>query len=273
MYTGTEDLKWQEHMLDKYKQYFNLISSFVECAEKLQDEFAKKRIDRVKLGPEGFVLCFLFAKSYKTTKAALLLCKSGYPEDALILGRVNFEAALWALYISRDKERAAEKAQAFIRYDAIDRKKRIDKLLGMGEVGDEYKRKLREVLKQVQKDLPSTEDERKKICGLADKTVLDLAKDVKLLHLLYRGFYWESSSYTHNRIRSSNSYISESNGHLRFWVAPTEKELRDVLIHLCLFLWYIMDKFNFLFDLGLKKVLTDKWTQLNDVCKKTDPQD
>lgn len=273
MYVGTEDPKWQEHIVNKYKEYFDLTSSFLKCAESLQDEFVKKRIGREKLGGEGFVLSFLFAKSHKTTKAALLLCKSGYPEDALILGRVNFEAALWALYISKDKEGAAEKAQAFIRYDAIDGKRALDKLLNAYEDGDEFKTKLQEALSEVQKGLPMTEDEYKRICKLAGKTVFDLAKDVKLLHLLYCSFYRESSFYTHNRIRSSNSYVSESNGHMEFWVVPTEKGLRNILIHLCLFLWYLMDKFNSLFGLGADEILTQKREELNSIYKKTDPQD
>jgi len=91
MYVGTEDSKWQAHIVDKYKEYFALTSSFLKYAENLQDEFVKRKIDREELGAEGIVLSFLFAKSYKTTKAALLLCKSGYPEDALILGRASFE--------------------------------------------------------------------------------------------------------------------------------------------------------------------------------------
>jgi len=273
MYVGTEDSKWQAHIVDKYKEYFALTSSFLKYAENLQDEFVKRKIDREELGAEGIVLSFLFAKSYKTTKAALLLCKSGYPEDALILGRASFEAALWALYIFKDRESAEEKAQAFIRYDAIDSKRALHKLLDAYEDRDEFRAKLQEALKEVEKGLPKTEDECKRICKLADKTVLDLAKNAKLLHLLYRSFYRESSSYTHSRIRSSNSYILESDRHIEFWVAPTEKGLRNNLIHMCLFLWYLMDRFNFLFGLGADEILRQKWEELDSICKKTDPQD
>jgi hypothetical protein len=268
-----EHNKWQEYVLDKYKEYFDLVSSFLRCAENLQDGFVRKRITEGKLGAEGFVLSFLFAKSHKTTRAALLLCKSGYPEDALILSRVNFEAALWALYIVEDKENMRRKAQAFKKYGAIDRGKQLEKLVDMFEDGDEHKTKFHRLLAETEKELPKTKEEYKEVCSLAGKNVLELAEKVQLLHLLYRGFYWESSNYTHNRIGSADSYVSKSNGHLGFLLVPTEKALRSTLIHLCLFLWYVMDRFNFLFELGFEKALTDKWTELNDVCKKTDPQD
>lgn len=272
-----DDKRWEEYVLNKHKEYFNLASSFLECANNLQNECVSRKITREKLGAKGFVLSFLFAKSYKTTKAALLMCKNGYPEDALILARVNFEAALWALYILKEKENAEEKAQAFIKYDAIDRKERLQKILKHYENSDEFKEKLQEVLGQVQKELPVTEDECRRVCKLAKKRVKDLANksaiDSTLSWLLYSSFYWESSNYTHNSIRSSNSYVSDSEGHINFLLVPAEKGLRNVIVHLCLFLWYVMDRFNFLFELGLEKTLTDKLAELNDFFKKTDPQD
>ncbi|KPK74917.1 MAG: hypothetical protein AMJ89_05215 [candidate division Zixibacteria bacterium SM23_73] len=268
-----EHNKWQEYVLNKYKEYFDLVSTFLTCAENLQNECVRKEITREKLGVEGFVLSFLFTKSYKTTKAALLLCKSGYAEDALILSRVNFEAALWALYILEDKENAKERAQAFIKYDAIDREKRLKKLVNMFEDGDERETKFHKVLSEIQKELPATEDEYKKVCSLAGKTVSELANKEELLHLLYGGFYWESSNYAHNRIRSANSYVSNSNGHIKFLLVPTEKSLPNILVNLCLFLGYVIDRFNFLLELGFEKTLTEKWAQLNDIVKKTDPQD
>ncbi len=271
-----DDKKWEEYVLNKHKKYFDLASSFLVCANNLQAECVKKRIAKEELGAKGYVLSFLFAKSYKTTKAALLLCKSGYTEDALILARVNFEAALWALYIIKDKENAEEKAQAFIKYDAIDRKESLEKVVKILEDGDEYKTKLLKELDEIQKEIPKTGDECKKVSKFAGKKVFDLVTDIDkdLLHvMLYRSFYWESSNYTHSKIRSSNSYVSDSEGHIHFLLVPAEKGLRNVLVHLCLFLWYVMDRFNFLFELGLEKTLTDKLAELNDFCKKTDPQD
>jgi hypothetical protein len=268
-----EHNKWQEYVLNKHKEYFDLVSTFLTCAENLQNECVRKEITSEKLGVERFVLSFLFAKSYKTTKAALLLCKSGYAEDALILSRVNFEAALWTHYIVEDKENAKERAQAFIKYDAIDRKEKLEKLLNMYEDGDEFKAKVRELLNEVERELPESEDECEKVRKLANKKVSELAKNEELLHLWYRGFYWESSNYTHNRIRSANSYVSDSNGHIKFLLVPTEKGLRNTLLNLCLFLWLVMDRFNFLLELGFEKTLTEKWAQLNDIVKKTDPKD
>jgi hypothetical protein len=267
MYVGAEDLKWEEHIVTKYQEYFDLTYSFLKSAEDLQDEFVKKKIDSGRLGAEGSVLSFLFAKSYKTTRASLLLCKSGYSEDALILARVNFEAALWALYIFKEKRDAEEKAIAFIKYDAIERKEKLSKLLREYEDEGEFKAKLKETLKQIEKELPKTDSECRMICRIAGKKTFDLAKDVKLLHLLYRGFYRESSSYVHSRIGSSPSYVTESNGHVRFSVAPSEKGTKDVLIYLCLFLWYVMEKFNLQFGLKSEEILNEDWAKLNEVCK------
>jgi hypothetical protein len=269
---GTEDPRWQEHMLHRHKEYFNLAFSFLQCADKLQDEFVRKRINREELGAEGFVLSFLFAKGYKTTKAALLLCKSGYPEDALILARSNLEVAFRALYIFKDEEKATEKAEAFIKYDAIDLEEKLQKLLNLCEDEDNSKAEFLEALSRIQKEHPETQEECAKVRKLAKKSVLELAGDDKLLYRLYHSFYWRASVYAHNRFRSSEPYVLESNEGIKFWVAPTEKGSRDVLLYLCLFLWYLMDEFNSLCQLGSENTLTAKWTELNELFKKTDPQ-
>lgn len=273
MNVQTDDPRWEEYVLDKHKEYFGLVSSFLECAHDLLDKFADKGITGEDLGQDGLVVCFLFAKTYKSTKAALRLCKSGYTEDALILARANFEAALWALYIAQDRGNAEEKAKAFIRYDAIDRKQQLDKIIEMYVEDNESKVKFLEVSNRVERELPKTQEERKRVCRLADKNLFQLAKEVRLTHLLYRTFYWESSKYVHSKPGCAKSYVSESNGHINFLLIPTETGLRNVLIHLCLFLWYLMDRFNYLFELGFEKTLSEKWTELDEIYKKTEPKD
>jgi hypothetical protein len=266
------DNKWEEYVLSKYKKNFDMVRSFLECAEHLQDSFSNKKIPKEKLGAKGSVLCFLFAKAYKTTKAASLLCKRGYPEDALILARANFEAALWALYILKDGADTEKEGRAFINADMFSREKALRGMLGIHGDDDQYKAELEKELDSVKKELAEMKNRDKEIYELAEKlenkriNIVGLANDVGLL-VIYRSFYWISSLYAHSRARSSRSYISESKRYLEFLVCPTEEGLADVLIWLCHFLWYVMDRFNSLFNLAVEDKLKDKWKQLEDNMK------
>jgi hypothetical protein len=268
----TQNSRRNTQMIKKHLEYFDLAYSFLKCADDLQDKCVRMEITREQLGKEGFILFFLFAKSYKTTIAALNLCEMGYPEDALILSRVNFEAALKVLYILKDKENAKERAEAYFKYDVIYRVKRLKQLLNMYEYENEYKAKFQETYEQWLKRLPNTDDECERIGKLAGKSVFELAKENNLLHLLYRTFYWDASDYMHNSLRIADSYVRDADdGHVDFLIMETEKGIRSVIIHLCLFLWYLMDKCNFLFGLGAEKTLKEKWVELESICKKTSP--
>ena len=259
--------KWEEYVLSKYKKNFDMVRSFLECAKHLKDSFSNKKIPGEKVGAKGSVLRFLFAKVYKTTKAALLLCKRGYPEDALILARANFEAALWVLYIFNDEKDAEKKALAFINADIFSRGKALREMLGIDKSNDKYTAELRKEFESVKQQLSEIEKRDKEICKLAkeldDKKIVNLANDVGLL-VIYRSFYWYSSLYAHNKCRSSNSYISESSGRPEFLVCPTEEGLLRIFIPLCQFLFYVMDKFNSLFELNLEGELKDKLVLLNN---------
>ncbi len=273
---GLEDRGWQEYVCNKYKEYFDMASSFLKCAENLQDEFANKKINRGTLGAVGAVICTLFAKHYKTTKAGLLLCKSGYPEDALILARANFETALWSLYILRDEKDKEKRAQAFIKCDVISRKKALEKMLEINEGMDESKAELQKELDKVKLELLNLEKESPELYKLAwemkNIKIVHLAKEANLLSF-YRSFYWLSSLYAHSEARSSIPFISESKqGDIGFSTVPTEKDLRDVLIYLCNFLLYLMDGFNSLFKLGLEEILSSKWTEFGNFIRRATPQ-
>ncbi|KPK74912.1 MAG: hypothetical protein AMJ89_05180 [candidate division Zixibacteria bacterium SM23_73] len=268
----TQNSRINTQIIKKHQEYFDLAHSFLKCADDLQDKCVRMEITREHLGKEGFILFFLFAKSCKTTIAALNLCETGYPEDALILSRVNFEAALKVLYILKDKENAKEKAEAYFKYDVIYRVKKLKQLLNMYEHENEYKAKFQETFEELRRQLPSTDDERERICKLAGKNRFELAKENDLLHLLYRTFYWDASDYTHNSLRIADSYVTDAdNGHVDFFIMETEKGIRNVIIHLCLFLWYLMDRCNFLFGLGAEKTLKEKWVELESIFKKTSP--
>jgi hypothetical protein len=255
-----------------------MISSFLKCAEDLQDKFNEKKISRGKLEATGVVISFLFGKNYKTAKATLLLCKNGYSEDALILARANFEAMLWALYILRDKETSQKKAKAFIKSDAFDKKKAMKQMLNLDEDNSEFKADLQMELNRAQKELDELINEDKEVYELAESisckkaNTFGLAEETNML-LLYRSFYSFSSLYAHSKVRSSIPFISESEHGIKFSTVPTEKGLRNALINVCHFLWYLMDGYNTLFDLGLKQVLDNKWTELNTVIGKTTPAD
>lgn len=271
---------------------FDMLTSFLETAGELQRAFESKR---VSLEAPGAILCFLLAKSLTAAEAVRVLCEKGYSKDALILVRPVYEAALWVLDIFREPDLVSEKAIAFIRDEPLDRKKMLAKMMALvpEKSGDRskpeteesdgkqvsaeqatarqreeaFRQKLREELERAEQDLSKIDTEHKITHSLRNygrKKLEQLAQDSGLLHMHY-AFYWHSSLYTHNRPRSSLSFMADKQNGWQFMWGPDSRQIDDVLIYLCHFLWYLLDKFNVYFQLSQDRVIAEKWQQLEEL--------
>ena len=279
---------------------FELLSSFLKIAGELQGRFERKH---VTLEAPGAILCFLLAKSLTTAEAVRVLCEKGYSKDALILVRSVYEAALWVLDIFREPELVSEKAIAFIRDEPIDRKKMLGKMLALvpeeasdktapdrekaddrdvsperataRETGQAFRQKLKKQLERAEQDVSAIDAEHKiteSLKNYGKKTLEQLAHDSTLLHVHY-AFYWQSSLYTHNRPRSSLSFMKEQQKGWQFLWGPDAEQIDDVLIYLCHFLWYLLDRFDAYFRLGQEAVLSEKWGELEEIMKLASKED
>ena len=273
---------------------FNLASSFLKLAKDLQDEFHKRKIS-TDTASQG-VLCFLLAKNLTTAEAVIILCRERYPKDALILVRTIFEAALWVLDIFKEQAESEERALAYIKYEAIDRKKTSEKVMELIEqqlkeiknmieennviIESERKRilesqqqyeKFREdliqYLRKTEREVIEIENEykeKKYLLSYGEKKVSQLAYNAGLLSFYY-SFYRESSLYAHNRAKSSISFVEESEEGWNFCWGPDTRGREDVLIHLCHFLWYIVKEFNKYFELGHDEIISQKGQEVEEL--------
>lgn len=279
---------------EQLSRLLGLTTSFLKLAKDLQDQFQKKQ---VSLDLAGGILCFLLAKTLTTTEAVLTLCREqcAYPKDALILVRSVYEAALWASDIFREPDLTAEKAIAFIRNEPFDRKKMLEKMLALVqeelnagekledrppdggydsakssislEQRERFKEKLTEELEKAEQEISKIEKEykvRKSLLNYGKRNFDQLARDAGLLHI-HHAFYWQSSLYAHNRPRSSISFVRETEKGWEFCWGPEKKQIDDVLVYLCHFLWYLLDKFNWYFKLQRDDLILEKWQGLDEI--------
>ncbi len=75
---------------------------------------------------------FFFCKTYKTYQAIRELCREGFAEDALVLGRTIFEIYLQAEWMSQSPQ---DRAKDFMTYESI---KRYDSYLKLKEYDPEF---------------------------------------------------------------------------------------------------------------------------------------
>src|SRR5713101_8892147 len=83
------------------------LSRICSIASSLADEVRRDILSTPADRPALWVLTYWFAKAAKSYDAALLLWKSGYWQDAAMLGRTILEIALQAMYFRKEPERFA----------------------------------------------------------------------------------------------------------------------------------------------------------------------
>jgi hypothetical protein len=270
LFSEDENVDVKLNECEHLSKCFNLASSFLKLGEDLQNEFNKRQISPDTLSAEGAVLCFLFAKNLTTAEAVLILCRERYPKDAMILVRTIFEAVLWVLDIFREPHRAEEKARAFIKYDPIDRRKKLKQVLELPQKDDNIKEQLISELKRAEGETIELEKElkgRKDLLKYGDTPVRELANNNGLLYL-YLTFYWLSSHYAHNVIRSSLPFVQDSDKGVDFIAGPSEKGIDEVLIYLCHFLWYLINQFNSFLKLERDDIILLKQQELENIIGK-----
>jgi uncharacterized protein DUF5677 len=132
-------------MTRELRQLCNLIQ---ELAEKISKDVSR----RTPNSPQQVVILFMFAKAYKSFRAALMLFRGGFSQDAVSLGRTILELMFQAMWLSRDSESAAI---LFLRGEERERRKLLDNLSrhGAQEIRGKVDRFSRELSKTGDIDL------------------------------------------------------------------------------------------------------------------------
>ncbi|MDP3025016.1 MAG: DUF5677 domain-containing protein [candidate division Zixibacteria bacterium] len=231
---------------------FELNNSLLQLAENLQDEFSKRKIKRDTLTSDLFLLCFFFTKASKTASAIVHLCQQGYAEDAYILARTVFEIVAKSLYVF--KIDSIDRARAFILYDHIEKRKRLQKLANWTKEKSIINQEVEEELKKEEEACINLEKgyqiEEKKVRW--SENLEEVTKEVDLTHQYYTS-YCLSSHYVHTAIRSSRSFVSETDKGLSFYIGPNEQLSQEVLIWLFDSFRQIVREFDNRFNLGYQE--------------------
>jgi len=250
-------------MQEQLKEIYELNNSLLKLAENLQDEFSHRKIKRDTLTADLYLLCFFFTKASKSASAIVLLCQEGYCEDAYILARSVFEILVKSLYIF--KTDSIERARAFILYDNLEKRKQFRKIVNWNKEKG-----------RTHKDMEKELDKAEKICvdlekdyqidtvkvRWPQKRLEELSKEVDLLHQYYTS-YWISSLYVHTLARSSRSFVSQTDSGLSFYIGPTEKLSKDVLIWSFDLFGRLVREFDNQFDLGYKEKISEIEEEFN----------
>jgi len=245
-------------MNERLKHLDEINKSLLELAENLQDEFSKKKI---ALSPEFVLLCFFFAKASKTASAVFKLCRQGYTEDACVLVRTIFEIVVKCLYIF--KENSDEKAKNFILHDKYEIRKQLEKVVGWNRKIDLENKEFEEELESVNRECIILEKDFK----ISKKKIawphLDVLSEKVGLGNKYYTIYWLSSLYVHTLVRSSRSFVHETDSGLTFSIGPDEKLSEDVLIWSFDLFRLVVREFDVRFNLGYKERISEVEEKFN----------
>lgn len=200
-------------------------------------------------------------KAYKSHAAILLLCESGYGEDAAILSRSLFELAITTVYISADESNA--RAQRYFDYDWVIRDEMYNHLLSTDELKAELEKrtvgtdaKVEEVQRRAKEVRAGyTADELRKR-NWSGKSIRDMAIDVGREDA-YKTAYRLQCSLAHSDITVADNYIKETGDQLMMDISPNENWVPSTLVATIDFFLGIVRAWNSVYAHGLDDRLVD----------------
>ena len=197
------------------------------------------------VGPREFISSFLMSKAYKTQNAMLILCESGYGEDATVLVRTIFEIMVNLLYILQDE--TDERAYRYINYDWILRRKMYRYVKSKPEVFEKMKtdgrhKDWKEIIDEVEKRAGEV-DAKYGYKGnqWSDKNIHEMASSVgrqDASDTIYR----LQCQFSHSLSRVANDYGKDNGSDgFEYFVGPSENWVEENLVATFDFLVHILE--------------------------------
>lgn len=186
-------------------------------------------------GGWSILLLNSFAKAQKTFRAVLMLCKSGYGEDALILARTLLEQAFTVKFISLNVD---SRLPEFVDYSVAIKEKYLErKLASKKDLLPDFDV---EALKlHLEKEKEETRSQgrdpdrfRLKNGEIANSwtgtSIGNMAKKTGLGH--YYDVYWLACNLSHANALGLNEYIEEREGVIHLKPAPSLNYVTPVIV-------------------------------------------
>lgn len=202
---------------------------------------------------------YAIAKAYKSHKAAVILCRKGYGEDAAIISRSMFELLINFLYILKDD--SDYRVNRYMDYDWILRnniykyaktKESMVKMMEAREAtqstGIDTREKIEAKAKKVQEKYKYNNS------GWSDKSLRDMSSDVGRSDE-YSTIYKLHSQIAHNATRNVNDYLRASETGFKVNVRPSENWVGESLISVFDSLCSIVGEYNKLNKTGFEAKL------------------
>ena len=191
-------------------------------AEKVRRDILSRPADR----PALWVLTYWFAKAAKSYDAALLLWKSGYWQDAAMLGRTILEIALQAMYFRKEPERFAAE---FVEHEAGQRNI-LFKDMAKYTDSDEIRSEIRTFFAEQDLDPAAFKKQRN---WWGDRSIWDLVEEIRAQDIyigaenIYRSQYASLSMLVHGTPFALRYYVlQQKNSGLVDWRASAPPSAR-----------------------------------------------
>lgn len=218
----------EEIIQTKYKTLFDVNNQLREIATQCMTTKIPMTTAR-----HGIVQLFL-GKSYKTHKAILVLARSGYGEDAVILARSLFEMLVTLRYIFlKDNE---YRAKRYIAYDAVLAQMMYEDTMSVKSAKKLFLERLNnpkpgDVSVEAIKEEYSIVMKRYKFdrIGWSGKDMKTLSKLAGRLHD-YKTIYNLQCQLSHPSTRGMNDYFTRGSNDLIMNVGPNENYVETVLV-------------------------------------------
>jgi hypothetical protein len=155
-----------------------------------------------------FFEAFVLGKAFKTYEAILLLCRSGYGEDAFMLARTLFELMVTNSYILRDS--TEDTLMRYMHYDWVTRKEMYDYIVSVPDLLAQLNAEIASG-KRIN-TVPEVEEEYKNAMakysyrnGWSDKSIKGMSEAIGRMDM-YNTVYKMQCTVGHTNARSMNEY-------------------------------------------------------------------
>lgn len=221
--------QYQEQLLNKYRELFDLADQTIHMAQDVLEEFNRRHLKLFDLPANQRIFLFIVTRSLKTYFSIVELCKRGFGQDVATLLRSLLENLVTARYITHDQKTADEKAARFVAYKWVifkrhlpDQERKVRN--GTPEEKNEFLDKKSRVLKKVDefKQRFNVLSDRA-LVSWSGKTTRDMAKKVdKKLLREYENTFRICSRFSHPTILGDNEYLIQNDQKLIFSPLPSD---------------------------------------------------
>lgn len=224
-------------MEDQIKELYRLNKQLIGIADKLL-------VSKTIKDERSVFACFALVKGYKTQKSIIVLCQSGFGEDAFMHSRTLFELSIICSFILQDK--TGLRLKRYIDHEAVMRKAYLERSSLGTTLGEELNT---QILNDLEAAMSSHEYSKWR-GRWSEETIDEMAEKVERGHE-YKTLYKMQCNLAHSHVVSMDEYVVQDASNEKIMNLGTNFDMiKTALVASFDSFRWILGEFNKEYDIG-----------------------